>query len=402
MIRRGWFLLLVPVAAVLLAGCGDTEPPAGPPEPPEVQVSVPIADTLTDYEVFTGRTQAIQFVDIRARVTGYLEQAPFKQGADVKKGDVLFVLQQKPFQDAVRQAKAVRDQQKAQLAYQDSVYRRNMELIGKTAVGSEELEQTLATRNSTRAALEAAEAAVAIAQQNLDWSVIRAPFNGRISRRLVDSGNDVMADNTILASLVQVDPLYAYFDVDERTLLHIGHLLPEGKVPADAVKKFPLMLGLANEKPEDFSHPGTLEFADNRVEATTGTLRMWGTFQNHAYDLKPGLFIRIRMGVGQPRPALFIAESALGSDQGRRFVYVINDENKVVYTPVETGQRKNGRIAIESGLNGKERIIVDGLQRVRQKMEVNPQSVPMPRAKDPATTMTLVGRKGAAPSSEKH
>src|SRR5262249_41813658 len=151
---------------------------------------------------------------------------------------------------------------------------------------------------------------------------------GRISRRLVDPGNDVIADNTVLASLVQLDKLYAYFDVDERTLLRINHLLPHGKIPPDAAKLLPVTLGLANEKPEAFSHEGVVEFADNKVDPTTGTLRMWGTFDNPNFDLKPGLFIRVRMGLGAPRKALFVSEAALGSDQGRKFLYVVNGENK--------------------------------------------------------------------------
>jgi RND family efflux transporter MFP subunit len=388
-------MVLLPLVVAVLAGCNGTEPlSVAGGKPPEVQVSVPVADTLADYEVFTGRTQAFQSVDLKARVSGYLDQAPFEQGDDVKKGDVLFVIQQKPFQDALNQAKATRDQQKALLAYNEALYQRDRGLTMKGSVGLEELQQVRANRDSLAAGVRGAEAAVEIAQQNLDWTVIRASFDGRISRRLVDPGNDVQAGNTVLASVVQVDPLYAYFDVDERTLLRICDLLPQGKVPSDAAQKLPVLLGLANEKPEDFSHKGTLKFADNKVDPTTGTLRMWGTFENPKRDLRPGLFIRVRLGIGQPRPALFIAESALGSDQGRRYVYVVNEQNQVVYTPVEVGQRKDGLIAIEKGLQGGERIVVNGLQRVRSQMEVQPTSVPMPRAKGSATTAPIVGLKG--------
>ena len=156
-----------------------------------------------------------------------------------------------------------------------------------------------------------------------------------------------MADNTILASLVELDKLYAYFDVDERTFLRINPLLPNGMVPADAEKKLPVLLGLANEQPEAFSHPGVLKFADNKLDASTGTLRMWGTFENTKFDLKPGLFVRVRMGIGEPQQALFVRESALGSDQGRKYLYVLDSENKVTYRPVEVGQRKDGRIAVK-------------------------------------------------------
>jgi RND family efflux transporter MFP subunit len=395
MSSRWWLLLL---AGAALTGCAGPEQAPVQAPPAEVQVSLPVADALTDFQVFTGRTQAINYIDLRARVTGYLEKAPFQQGTDVKKGDILFVVQQKPFEDALRQTKANRDQQKAQLAYNEAVVQRNRVLSSRNALDVEALQQTIAARDTSKAAVEAAEAAIALAQQNLDWSVIKAPFDGRISRRLVDPGNDVIADNTVLASLVQLDPLYAYFDIDERTLLRIGALLPEGKVPPDAAQKFPVTLGLANEKPEAFSHPGTLSFADNKVDPGTGTLRMWGTFENAKLDLKPGLFIRVRMGVGEPRPALFVAEAALGSDQGRQFLYVVTEKKNedgtpalkedgtpayvVAYTPVVVGQRKNGLIAIEEGLKGGERIVVEGLQKVRPKMEVTPKVMDMPRVKN--------------------
>jgi RND family efflux transporter MFP subunit len=400
-------MVLFLLTTLTLSGCGGAESPATEAKPPEVQVSSPVTDTLTDYEVFTGRTQAINAVDLRARVTGYLEKAPFEQGTDVKKGDVLFVLQQKPFEDALKQAKANVDQQKAQLAYNDAVYQRNQGLFGRGSVSMEEIQQTRASRDTSKSAVEAAEAAVALAQQNLDWSVIRAPFDGRISRRLVDPGNDVIADNTVLASLVQLDPLYAYYDMDERTLLRIRNRMPEGKVPSDAAQQFPVTLGLANEKPEDFSHPGVLKFADNRVDASTGTLRMWGIFDNPKHDLYPNLFIRVRMGIGTPRPALFVSEAALGSEQGRQYLYVVNREKDedgaehdvIAYTPVVAGQRKNGLIAIEKGLKGGERVVVDGLQRVRPKVEVEAKLVEMPRAKDPTASMPVVtqpssGNKG--------
>jgi RND family efflux transporter MFP subunit len=381
------------------AGCGDKSTQPQSNGPPTVEVSLPISDTLTNYEFFTGRTQAINSVELRSRVTGYLEKAPFREGEDVKKGDVLFVIQQKPFEEALKQAKATRNQQKAQLTYNEANYKRNQGLFekGNGVISREELEQSRAARDGSQAAVEAAEAAIQIAQQNFDWTVIKAPFSGRISRRLVDPGNDVITDNTMLASLVQLDPLYAYFDVDERTLLHIGSLLPEGKVPLDpevAAKQFPVMLGMANEKPEDFSHKGVLKFADNKVEPTTGTLRMWGIFENHQLDLKPGLFIRVRMGIGEPRPALFVAEAALGSDQGRQYLFVVNDQNKIAYTPVIVGQRKNGLIAV-SGLEGGERVVVNNLQAVKAQMEVEPKSVPMPKAKGQTTTTPIVGLTGA-------
>ena len=213
----------------------------------------------------------------------------------------------------------------------------------------------------------------------------------------MDPGNDVVADKTILASLVLLDPLYAYFDVDERTLLRIGALLPNGKVPADAAKQLPLTLGLANEKPEDFTHKGTLKIADNKVDATTGTVRMWGVFDNSKRDLRPGLFVRVRMDIGPPQPSLFVTETALGSDQGRKYVYVVNDKDKVVYTQVDVGERKNGLIGVKPvhgyQLTKDSQVVVNGLQRVHPEMEVKPKPVDMPRVTIPTTEPTVVTQK---------
>jgi RND family efflux transporter MFP subunit len=397
-------LIAVSLLTILLiqTGCerAQSSPETQPASLPQVDVARPVSESMTEYEVFTGRTQAISSIDLRARVTGYLEKAPFEQGQDVKKGDLLFAIQKNPFEQALKQAAGMLDQQKSQLKYNESVYQRNRNLRENRAASQEELDQFRMNRDASEAGVRSAQAAVEIARQNLEWTEIRAPFDGRISRRLVDPGNDIITDSTILASLVQLDPLYAYFDVDERTLLRIGQLLPEGKVPPDAVKKFPVVLGLANEKPEDFSHPGELKFADNKVEPTTGTLRMWGIFQNSKHDLRPGLFVRVRMGVGEPKKALFIAESALGYDQGRQYVYVVNSENKTTYTPVEAGQRKNGCIAILDGLTSDDRVVVNGLQRVRSNTEVDAKLVDMPRAKNRVAAATPVIRTQATVSKK--
>jgi RND family efflux transporter MFP subunit len=414
--RRAW-MLLSSLALITVLGCGDKSAQLPPNKDQEVEVSSPIKDTLTNYEFFQGRTQAINSVDLRSRVTGYLVEAPFKEGEDVKKNDVLFIIQQKPFKDALRQATASRDQQKAQLVYNEANYKRNLELYKKSgggAVSENDVEQSRSARDASKASVEAAEAAVEIAKQNLDWTEIRAPFDGRISRRLVDPGNDILTDNTILATLVQLDPLYAYFDVDERTLLQIGNQLPQGKVPDNAAQLFPVTLGLANEKLENFSHPGVLKFSDNRVDATTGTLRMWGIFENPKFDLKPGLFIRVRMGIGKPQESWFVAESALGSDQGRQYLYLVNKEQKddgstkdvIAYFPVEVGQRKNGLIAVKGinrDLKPDDRIVVKGLQTIRPKIVVETKSVDMPRANGPSTKTTVVGtissgEKGSGPA----
>jgi RND family efflux transporter MFP subunit len=397
--------MCVPVGAL---GCNGSSQPTGQAKPPEVEVSTLVADSLTDFEVFTGHTQALLNVDIRAHVTGYLDQALFKEGDDVKKDDVLFVIDQRPFQAALNQAKANLAQQQAQLTYNQRDYERNVNLRPTGAASQDDLDKSLAARDVAQAAVGAAQAAVETAQLNLNYTKVLAPFSGRISRRQVDPGNLVQADNTVMASLVQLDPLYAYFDVNERSLLRLRDLLPEGKIPSDAAQRFPVTLGLANEDALSFSHKGAVKFTDNKVDPSTGTLRIWGTFDNPKHDLYPNLFIRVRMGIGEPRPALFVAEVALGSDQGRKYLYVVNEETQedgtkrsvIARVDVEIGQRKNGRIAIERGLSGNERVVVKGLQLVKPQQEVVAKLVPMPRATTPPTTLPVVKGPGAGGVSQ--
>ena len=387
------------VAGILLAtvsvlGC-EGEGKAPEATKPEIEVSTPASDSVADFEVFTGRTQSIHSMDIRARVTGYLEEAPFAEGEDVKEGDVLFKIDPRPYDAMLAQADADVNVATNHFQSMQDVYSRDVKSPSATPEAT--FIQDRDNREEAKATIARAKAARQAAQQNVDYCVIKAPFSGRISRRNVDTNNDVIADSTVLASLIQLDPLYAYFDVDERTLLRIGALLPGGKVPVNAAQQLPLTLGLANEKPEDFTHKGTLRIADNKVDATTGTVRMWGVFDNAKKDLRPGLFVRVRMDIGQPQPSLFVAETALGSDQGRKYLYVVNDENKVVYTQVDVGQRKDGLIAVKPvhgyHLTESDRVVVNGLQRVHAEMEVEPKPVDMPRVKDPATEPTVVTQK---------
>jgi RND family efflux transporter MFP subunit len=389
------WLFLPLLAAVSILGC-EGEGKAPDAAKPEIEVSTPASDSVADFEVFTGRTQSIHYIDIRARVTGYLLEAPFTEGEDVKEGDVLFKIDPRPYEAMLAQAEADVNVATNHFQSMQDVYSRDVKSPSATPEAT--FIQDRDNREEAKATIARAKAARQAAQQNVDYCVIKAPFAGRISRRAVDANNDVIADSTVLASLIQLDPLYAYFDVDERTLLHIGALLPGGKVPADAAKQLPLTLGLANEKPEDFSHKGTLRIADNKVDATTGTVRMWGVFDNSKRDLRPGLFVRVRMDVGQPQRSLFVAETALGSDQGRKYLYIVNDENKVVYTQVDVGQRKDGLIAVKPvmgyHLTEGDRVVVNGLQRVHADMEVEPKPVDMPRVKNPATAPTVVTQKG--------
>jgi RND family efflux transporter MFP subunit len=406
--KRTTSLAILCMALTLILGCNrKDQAPSGSTELPKVDVSQPVEEPIKNYDVFTGRTQAVNYAEIRARVTGYLTEARFKDGQDVKKDDLLFVIDPRPYQLTLAQAKANLKFQQAQLVFNEADYRRTLDLFQKGAVSQEDFDKSRAARDTQKEQVNSARAAVDTAELNVKFTNVVAPFDGRISRRQVDPGTDILADSTVMASLVQMDPMYAYFDVDERTLLGIRDYLSEGKIPTDASKRFPVTLGFANQKPEEFSHPGELMFADNKLDASTGTMRMWGIFQNPKHDLYSGLFIRVKMEVpidpNEAKKWLFVYEAALGSDQGRSYLFVVKKETKddgtshdvVARVDVEKGQRQDGLIAVK-GLDGGERVIVSNIQRVRPKSEVQDpgEPKPMPRATTQANILPVAPPNG--------
>ncbi|HVS37611.1 MAG TPA: efflux RND transporter periplasmic adaptor subunit [Gemmataceae bacterium] len=404
---RVWALAAAAAGAAGL-GCGGDTQASGPAKDPAVQVAVFVPGQITDSEVFTGRIQTMHSQEIKARVTGHLKVIHFKEGEDVKKGAPLFDIDSRLYDDALRQTKAQVAQAQAHYEAAADTYRRDKNAPGGVAAAT--VEQDADAANEAKAAIEAAKAAEATARQNVDYCHITADFDGRISRLSVDLDNDIIADNTTLATLVQLQPkMYAYFDVDERSFLDLmvgkktdrdstpmlPAYLPQGRVTADAVKSLHLTLGLANEDPQHFTHPGDLVIANNQLDASTGTIRMWGTFANEREDLEPNMFARVRVDVGQPHEALFVAEAALGSDQGFRYLYVINDKNEAEYTRVDVGQQMKGRVEVTastgySPLTKDKRVVVNGLQSIHpvldaegkpQPVKVAPTVVQMPRVK---------------------
>jgi RND family efflux transporter MFP subunit len=372
--------------APLLAGCNNgTMPAAGPPRAPEVLVSTPLVREVTDYEFFTGRTEASERVDLRGRVTGYLEKTYFTEGALVQKDDLLFRIDPRPYAAELVRAEASQTQAESRLERLERDYERLRGLIGRQAVSREEFDKLTSDRAEARAAAAVATANVKLAQLNLDYTEVRAPFSGRISRRMVDPGNLVKADETILSTLVAQEPMYAYFDVDERTLLR--QLLRDGRLEAAQVNRLPIQIGLADE--EGYPHPGVVNFVDNRVDPNTGTMWLRGEFVKPEREIKPGIFIRVRFPLGKPYQAVLIAEQALGTDQGQKFLFVVDDKNRVSYRPVKVGRLFDGLRVIHEGLKPTERIVVAGLQRVRAGAEIVPKVVDMagqvatrPRPKD--------------------
>jgi RND family efflux transporter MFP subunit len=374
--RRRLILPLVMLGCAALCGCGAPQAAPGPPPPPEVLVSLPVSREVTDYEDFPGRTEAVVSVDIRARVNGYLEKVNFREGAEVKQGAVLFEIDQRPYKAALDQAVGNLASMEARLKRLDADLGRAQRLVGTTAMSREDYDKIVGDRGETAASLQALRAAVERARLDMDFTKVLAPSTGRISRRYIDPGNLVKADDTILTTLVSLDPIYAYFDLDERTTLRLQRLFREHQIDWTRDTGLPVSMGLADE--EGFSQQGRINFADNRVDPDTGTWRLRGLFPNPQRLLSPGLFVRIRLPVGQPYSAILISEQALGTDQGQKFVYVINDEGEPAYRRVKVGRLHEGLRVITDGLQKNEKIVVSGLQRVHPGGKVSPKVVDMP------------------------
>jgi multidrug efflux system membrane fusion protein len=363
------------LGCLLLTGCKGEQAPKAPPPPPEVLVSVPLVHPVTDTEVFTGRTEASSRVELRSRVTGYLEQAPFQEGELVKKDDVLFQIDPKPYRAELARAEASLVQAQVRLRRLESDFERAQALLMKQAIGREEFDRLRGDRDEAKASTGVAEANVELARLNLRYTEVRAPFAGRISRRLVDPGNLVKADETILTVLVSESPMYAYFDVDERTLLR--QVLREGKLPISLSDRVAVTIGLADE--DGFPHAGVVNFVDNKLDTGTGSLWMRAQFTEPRRPIKAGMFVRVRFPLGQQYRAVLVAEQALGTDQGQKFVYVIGANNQVEYRAVKAGRlQDDGLRVIHEGLKPGERLVVSGLQRVRAGGTVTPKPIDMP------------------------
>lgn len=352
-------------------GCQKAEVKAPAPKPQEVLFVAPVQQTVTESEEFTGRTWAMNTVEIRARVSGYLDEVKFKDGDLVKEGDLLFRIDPRSFKAEEARAKATVAQNRARLDRLGKQYKRGAQLVQSNSMTQEEFEQIVSDRNEAEATLAGANADQDIAALNLSYTEVKSPISGRISRRLVDPGNLVTADTTLLATIVTVDPIYVYFDIDERTVLRLKRLVREGDIKSVRDSQVEVQIALADET--EFKHTGIVNFIDNQVDPTTGTLRFRAIMDNAKNFYSPGLFVRLRLPIGEPHPALLVPEEALGTDQGQRFVYVVNDKDEIEYRRVKTGLLANGMRVIESGVESADRVVVTGLQRIRKGAKVVPK-----------------------------
>ncbi len=375
---------------------------------PVVRVTKPTARKVTDYAYFTGRIEAPESVKIQARVTGYLDTVDFVSGAEVKVDQRLFLIDPRPYKAALdRELGRVRLAE-AHLKLTKADYARALE-IAKTpgAISKQDVDKYAAARDEARAAVAAAKADSEAARLNVEFTRIISPIDGVVGRNLLTIGNLVKQDETLLTTVVSQNPMYAYFDIDEHALLRIQRMIEKGQVDRKEEKKgFPVEMGLSDEE-DRYPHEGKIDFINNRIDPSTGTLQLRGTFANPSLDYKnyrlltPGMFVRIRLPIGSPHDAILVPPKAVGTDQGKKYLKIVNDKNIVEYRPVTLGAQqpdglqvvipvkmvrtKDGlRQADEKELSGGktidsielgERVIVGGLQFVHSGMHVRPKPI---------------------------
>lgn len=373
--------------AVSTLGCArgpSEEPPAAPPS---VTVSFPVEREVTDFADYTSRTAAVDSVELRARVSGYLDKVNFKEGALIQKGDLLFQIDSRTYQAVLEHTKGNLATVEARVKRLEADFARARQMISKGAISREDYDKIAGDHGEATASRIAAQAAVQRAQLDLDFTKVTAPVSGRISNYYVTVGNLVQAGDqtggTLLTKIVSVDPMYAYFDVDESMVQRVNQLIGEGKAKKRDDVDIPVWLGLANE--DGFPHRGIINFIDNQVNPKTGTMRVRGVFSNKDETIFPGYFARIRVPIGVPHKALLVSERALDTDQGQKIVYVVDKDNRVGSRPVRLGALHDGLREITDGLKPGERVIVIGLQQVRPGMTVEPTLLDMPTSKTQAT-----------------
>jgi len=365
--------LLMPVVLACSTAAIAQAPPSAPPA---VTVAKPIVKEVVERDDYVGRFEAVDAVEIRVRVSGYLQTVSFRDGAIVKLGDPLFTIDKRPYQAALDQAEAAVTSAQARVAFAQSDYERAAAL-GRTGNITEQLlEQRRNTLETARGDLLGAQAAARTARLNLGFTEIHAPMAGRIGRKLISEGNLVTADQTLLTTIVSLDPIYFYFDVDERSFLAYQRTLHIGSVSDANRNQLPVRVGLTDEK--EFNRKGVLDFLDNRVDQATGTMRARASIENKDLFIRPGLFGTIEVPGSPPHRGVLIPDEAIGTDQDRRIVWVVADDATVTPRVVRPGPRIDGYRLIRDGLKGDETIVISGLQRVRPGAKVTPQAQELP------------------------
>ncbi len=360
------------VICVLLAiGCGRRNEYEAPPPPP-VTVVHPLQQTVTNYLEETGTTEAVEMVDIRARVTGFLEQVKFEPGTNIKQGDVLYVIEQRQFKAEVAAAGADLEAKQAALDKAEIEYEREQRMFEENATSERNVVRTKAERDGALATVDAAIAALDRAQLDLDYTEVSTPIDGRVGKTLVKLGNLVDGNEaTHLTTVIQYDPIYANFNISERALLQLLAQMPAKDERQTDHSQLKFYLQRADD--QGFPFEGQFDYADLAVDQSTGTFAIRGIFPNPNDEIVPGLFVRIRIPIGTQENALLVPEQALASDQAGRYLLTVNSENMVERRNVTAGAKHGNLVVIDEGLRPDDRVIIEGVQRARPGGEVDPQ-----------------------------
>ena len=372
-------LPLAVASALILSGCSseaDTPPAAAASVP--VTVAAALEKKVTEWDEFTGRLEAVESVEIRPRVTGYIETVNFDEGSIVKKNDLLFVIDPRPYRAALDKAGAELTRAKAHAELAHSDVGRSEKLLAIRAVSQEEYDERLNAAREADANVEAARAAVESARLDLSFTRVTAPITGRISKAVVTAGNLVTGGSgtaTLLTTIVSVDPIYVSFEGDEQVYLKYNELARRGDRSSSRDAANPVQMGLANE--DGYPHTGEMVFVDNQIDSRTGTIRARAAFSNANGYFTPGLFARVKLLGHNAYSAVLVDDRAIGTDQSQKFVYVIDSENKVNYRTVKIGRLTDGLRIVQDGLTPGEKVVVNGLQRVHPGSVVQPELVAM-------------------------
>ena len=372
--RTALAALLPALLTLAIAACSsEAAAPAGAPPPPQVSVATVLTKDVSQWDEFTGRVAAVQSIELRARVSGYVQRVAYREGQDVRKGDLLFVIDPRPYRAALDQALAGLERARAEQHLAQTQDRRAQTLIDAKAISREEFEIRKAAASQGNAGVRAAEAAVAAARLDLQFTDVRSPIDGRAGRAMITEGNLAQADATLLTTVVSQDPMYVYFESDEQSFLRYGALARKGE--RDGVRN-PVRVGLADE--EGHPHAGTVDFIDNQVDAATGTIRARAVVPNPDRVLTPGLFARVQLRGSGRFKATLIDDKAVLTDQDRKYVYVLGAHDTAQRKDIVPGRMIDGLRVVESGLAPNDKVIVHGVQKVFVAgMPVAPQAIAM-------------------------
>jgi len=368
---------LLSVALAALTGCGnhdDAAPKQGPL--PNVKVAQPLSQEVTEWDEYTGRIEAVNSVDVRARVSGYLEKVNFKAGDKVHKGDLLFVIDPKPFTAQLNYAEAELERAKSRHELAKNDLARSERLFRAKAISEEEHDARSKGLREAVAAVQSAQANVYTARLNLEFTQVRSPIDGRIGRELITAGNLVNGgggDATLLTFIVSTDPVYVYVDADERSALKYRRQAQQEGRGSLEDEKTPVQLAVADEV--NFPHQGYLDYVSPREDTATGTVTLRGVFPNQDELLSPGFFARMRVRGSAPYPAILVPDRAIGTDQAQRFVWVVNQDNQVEYRKVELGAHIGQSRVIVKGLKPEDWTVIEGIQRIKPGAKVNPERI---------------------------